>query len=95
MFWLQVRCVSPSRKPKIGNCPVLEIPGFTYPVSCYYLDDVLPMLANYHLPDSNKRPNWRKLVEEGKLVDEVDIQLKTIDENKTEYGMVAAVEWDP
>ena len=49
------------------------------------------MLSNYQLPDANKRPNWRKLVEEGKLVDKADIQLKTIDENKTDYGLIAAV----
>ncbi|XP_051879730.1 ATP-dependent RNA helicase DHX30 isoform X2 [Pristis pectinata] len=28
-----------------GNCPVVTVPGFMYPVKDYYLDDILPMLG--------------------------------------------------
>ncbi|XP_069778183.1 ATP-dependent RNA helicase DHX30 isoform X2 [Narcine bancroftii] len=28
-----------------GNCPVVNVPGFMYPVKDYYLDEILPMLG--------------------------------------------------
>ncbi|XP_072116547.1 ATP-dependent RNA helicase DHX30 isoform X1 [Mobula birostris] len=28
-----------------GNCPVVTVPGFMYPVKDYYLEDILPMLG--------------------------------------------------
>ncbi|XP_036369202.1 ATP-dependent DNA/RNA helicase DHX36 isoform X3 [Octopus sinensis] len=39
-----------------GGAPMINIPGFTYPVKEYYLEDVLEM-TNYQPPEA-KRPKW-------------------------------------
>ncbi|XP_053315426.1 ATP-dependent DNA/RNA helicase DHX36 [Spea bombifrons] len=41
------------------NCPMLHIPGFTYPVKEYLLEDVIEALG-YFPKDSDKRPRWKK-----------------------------------
>lgn len=72
-----------------NHCPVLDIPGFTYPVGCHYLEDIFPLLPNFNLSTSARRLNWKKIVQESKLTDPVDIQMKTIDETKTDYMLIA------
>ncbi|XP_071964340.1 ATP-dependent DNA/RNA helicase DHX36-like [Antedon mediterranea] len=44
-----------------GNCPMLNIPGFTFPVQEYFLEDVLK-LTRYFPPEKAKRfePVWVK-----------------------------------
>ncbi|MEE6501080.1 hypothetical protein FKM82_004056 [Ascaphus truei] len=49
------------------NCPMLHIPGFTFPVKEYLLEDVIEMLR--YLPkDTDKRPQWKKRFMQGRMV---------------------------
>ncbi|XP_053566041.1 ATP-dependent DNA/RNA helicase DHX36 [Bombina bombina] len=41
------------------NCPMLHIPGFTYPVQEYLMEDIIEML-NYIPKDTMRRPPWKK-----------------------------------
>ncbi|XP_069705785.1 ATP-dependent DNA/RNA helicase DHX36 [Periplaneta americana] len=44
-----------------GGCPCLNIPGFTYPVTEYYLEDVLEMTGFViKPPKTNEGPVWTK-----------------------------------
>lgn len=52
-----------------NNCPTLEIPGFTFPVKEFYLEDVLEM-TGFHIQGTNSReivgPKWMKHTRKGK-----------------------------
>ncbi|XP_030622208.1 ATP-dependent DNA/RNA helicase DHX36 [Chanos chanos] len=41
------------------NCPVVHIPGFTYPVKEYLLEDVVEMLR-YWPQSQERRPRWKR-----------------------------------
>ncbi|XP_063298636.1 ATP-dependent DNA/RNA helicase DHX36 isoform X1 [Pelobates fuscus] len=47
------------------NCPMLHIPGFTYPVKEYLLEDIIEMLQ-YFPKDTDKRPKWKKRFMQGR-----------------------------
>jgi ATP-dependent RNA helicase DHX36 len=51
------------------NCPMMNIPGFTFPVKEYYLEDVLEM-TRFQIPNrttvSENRPVWQKHTARGK-----------------------------
>lgn len=47
------------------NCPSLNIPGFTYPVEEYYLEDIVKLL-NFRMNVVNQ-PKWRRYTKSGKL----------------------------
>ncbi|OCT80873.1 ATP-dependent DNA/RNA helicase DHX36 [Xenopus laevis] len=49
------------------NCPMLHIPGFTYPVKEYFLEDVIEMVR-YMPKDSDRRPQWKKRFMQGRMV---------------------------
>ncbi|KAM4772480.1 ATP-dependent DNA/RNA helicase DHX36 [Rhinophrynus dorsalis] len=50
------------------NCPMLHIPGFTFPVKEYLLEDIIEMLQ-YFPKDSNKKPpQWKKRFMQGRMV---------------------------
>ncbi|XP_062105694.1 DExH-box ATP-dependent RNA helicase DExH6-like isoform X2 [Humulus lupulus] len=56
-----------------GGCPIIRVPGFTYPVKTYYLEDVLSILqaeGNNHLDNSILCATRieSELIEEDKLV---------------------------
>lgn len=42
-----------------NDCPMISIPGFTFPVTCFYLEDVLSV-TKYELPKFVERNDWRK-----------------------------------
>ncbi|XP_063061354.1 ATP-dependent DNA/RNA helicase DHX36 [Engraulis encrasicolus] len=42
-----------------GNCPMIHIPGFTYPVQEYLLEDVVEMLR-YQGKNQERRPRWKR-----------------------------------
>ncbi|GCB61548.1 hypothetical protein scyTo_0004115 [Scyliorhinus torazame] len=37
-----------------GNCPIVTVPGFMFPVKDYYLDDLLPMLGKRKITQLNQ-----------------------------------------
>ncbi|TRY69262.1 hypothetical protein TCAL_13343 [Tigriopus californicus] len=53
------------------NCPMLNIPGFTFPVTEYYLEDVLEM-TGFRIPSQSRKasdkpePVWHKHTKRGK-----------------------------
>ncbi|KAG8429744.1 hypothetical protein GDO86_019335, partial [Hymenochirus boettgeri] len=49
------------------NCPMLHIPGFTYPVKEYFLEDVIEMLQ-YSPKDCDRRPQWKKRFMQGRMI---------------------------
>ncbi|XP_041420858.1 ATP-dependent DNA/RNA helicase DHX36 isoform X2 [Xenopus laevis] len=49
------------------NCPMLHIPGFTYPVKEYLLEDVIEMVR-YMPKDSDRRPRWKKRFMQGRMI---------------------------
>ncbi|KAM8954331.1 ATP-dependent DNA/RNA helicase DHX36 [Pelodytes ibericus] len=48
------------------NCPMLHIPGFTYPVKEYLLEDVIEMLR-YFPKNAEKKPQWKKRFMQGHM----------------------------
>uniref|UniRef100_A0A8C4S3W2 RNA helicase n=1 Tax=Erpetoichthys calabaricus TaxID=27687 RepID=A0A8C4S3W2_ERPCA len=49
-----------------GNSPMLHIPGFTFPVKEYFLEDVIEILRYY--PENNDtRPRWKKRFMQGQM----------------------------
>ncbi|XP_060623657.2 ATP-dependent DNA/RNA helicase DHX36 isoform X1 [Anolis sagrei] len=48
------------------NCPMIHIPGFTYPVKEYLLEDVIEMLR-YIPEDTDRRPHWKKRFMQGRI----------------------------
>ncbi|XP_014241790.1 ATP-dependent RNA helicase DHX36-like [Cimex lectularius] len=52
-----------------NNCPTINIPGFTYPVKEYYLEDVIEMLRFQYSTKRNKQRKAKKTeLEETKLL---------------------------
>ncbi|XP_043926451.1 ATP-dependent DNA/RNA helicase DHX36 [Protopterus annectens] len=49
-----------------GNCPMVHIPGFTFPVREYLLEDVLEMLR-YCPKQRQTKPSWKRRFIQGKL----------------------------
>ncbi|XKL60293.1 hypothetical protein PGB90_001309 [Kerria lacca] len=47
-----------------NNCPVIEVPGITFPVTTYFLEDIVELLDFDPLPDTKKRKNKNKKDEE-------------------------------
>ncbi|PSN56785.1 ATP-dependent RNA helicase DHX36 [Blattella germanica] len=50
-----------------GNCPCINIPGFTYPVKEYYLEDVLEMTRFVIKPAPETNAKWKKFTKFGKI----------------------------
>ncbi|KAM5163257.1 ATP-dependent DNA/RNA helicase DHX36 [Mantella aurantiaca] len=50
-----------------SNCPMLHIPGFTFPVKEYLLEDVIEMLR-YSPKDKDCRPQWKRRFMQGRMV---------------------------
>ncbi|XP_030071962.1 ATP-dependent DNA/RNA helicase DHX36 [Microcaecilia unicolor] len=49
-----------------GNCPMIHIPGFTYPVAEYFLEDIINMIR--YFPESkNQRPPWKRGFMQGRM----------------------------
>ncbi|KAH0624092.1 hypothetical protein JD844_007453 [Phrynosoma platyrhinos] len=48
------------------NCPMIHIPGFTYPVKEYLLEDVIEMLR-YIPENTDHRPHWKKRFMQGHI----------------------------
>ena len=53
-----------------NNCPTINIPGFTFPVKEFYLEDVLEM-TNYRFKESFRKPRqnaqkWHKYTKKGR-----------------------------
>ncbi|KAK1168498.1 ATP-dependent DNA/RNA helicase DHX36 [Acipenser oxyrinchus oxyrinchus] len=48
------------------NCPMIHIPGFTYPVKEYLLEDVIEMLR-YCPQNQDGRPKWKKRFMQGQM----------------------------
>uniref|UniRef100_A0A803TTD1 RNA helicase n=1 Tax=Anolis carolinensis TaxID=28377 RepID=A0A803TTD1_ANOCA len=48
------------------NCPMIHIPGFTYPVKEYLLEDVIEMLR-YIPENTDRRPHWKKRFMQGRI----------------------------
>uniref|UniRef100_A0A7I4A4A1 RNA helicase n=1 Tax=Physcomitrium patens TaxID=3218 RepID=A0A7I4A4A1_PHYPA len=44
-----------------NNCPVVRVPGFTFPVQTYYLEDVLALTENQQSSNQNGRNSEKKL----------------------------------
>ncbi|KAH7533694.1 hypothetical protein FEM48_Zijuj04G0158700 [Ziziphus jujuba var. spinosa] len=57
-----------------GGCPIIRVPGFTYPVKTFYLEDVLSILRS---PENNHLSNTMLSVpsEESKLTEEDKLAL--------------------
>uniref|UniRef100_A0A8C5MGJ1 ATP-dependent DNA/RNA helicase DHX36 n=1 Tax=Leptobrachium leishanense TaxID=445787 RepID=A0A8C5MGJ1_9ANUR len=49
-----------------NGCPMLHIPGFTYPVKEYLLEDIMEMLR-YFPKDTDKRPKWKRRFMQGRI----------------------------
>ncbi|KAL2095688.1 hypothetical protein ACEWY4_007836 [Coilia grayii] len=49
-----------------GNCPMIHIPGFTYPVQEYLLEDVVEMLR-YQAKKQERRPRWKRGFMQGQV----------------------------
>ncbi|XP_018426680.1 PREDICTED: ATP-dependent RNA helicase DHX36 [Nanorana parkeri] len=49
------------------KCPMLHIPGFTFPVKEYLLEDVIEMLR-YSPKDKDSRPQWKKRFMQGRMM---------------------------
>ncbi|XP_075058122.1 ATP-dependent DNA/RNA helicase DHX36 [Mixophyes fleayi] len=49
------------------RCPMLHIPGFTYPVKEYLLEDIIEMLK-YSPKDKDCRPQWKKRFMQGHMI---------------------------
>lgn len=49
-----------------NNCPMLHIPGFTYPVQEYLLEDIIEMLG-YFPKNIDKRPKWKRRFMQGRI----------------------------
>ncbi|KAG7470975.1 hypothetical protein MATL_G00119570 [Megalops atlanticus] len=49
-----------------GNCPMIHIPGFTYPVKEYLLEDVVEMLR-YRPQTQDRRPRWKRRFMQGQM----------------------------
>ncbi|XP_068136975.1 ATP-dependent DNA/RNA helicase DHX36 [Hyperolius riggenbachi] len=49
------------------NCPMLHIPGFTFPVKEYLLEDIIEMLR-YTSQDKDNRPKWNKRFMQGRMM---------------------------
>uniref|UniRef100_A0A8C9W7N7 RNA helicase n=1 Tax=Scleropages formosus TaxID=113540 RepID=A0A8C9W7N7_SCLFO len=49
-----------------GNCPMIHIPGFTYPVKEYLLEDVVQMLR-YRPQSQDRRPKWKRRFMQGQM----------------------------
>ncbi|XP_010778796.1 ATP-dependent RNA helicase DHX36-like, partial [Notothenia coriiceps] len=41
------------------NCPVIHIPGLTFPVEEFLLEDIVEM-TSYRPKNSDRRPSWKK-----------------------------------
>ncbi|KAG9348145.1 hypothetical protein JZ751_001880 [Albula glossodonta] len=48
------------------NCPMIHIPGFTYPVKEYLLEDVVEMLR-YRPQSQDRRPRWKRRFMQGQM----------------------------
>ncbi|XP_041118998.1 ATP-dependent DNA/RNA helicase DHX36 [Polyodon spathula] len=48
------------------NCPMIHIPGFTYPVKEYLMEDVIEMLR-YCPQNQDRRPKWKKRFMQGQM----------------------------
>ncbi|KAJ1088168.1 hypothetical protein NDU88_001327 [Pleurodeles waltl] len=48
------------------NCPMMHIPGFTFPVKEYLLEDVIEMLR-YSPENRDRRPSWKKGFMQGRI----------------------------
>ncbi|KAM4694583.1 ATP-dependent DNA/RNA helicase DHX36 [Discoglossus pictus] len=51
------------------NCPMLHIPGFTYPVQEYLLEDIIEMI-NYFPKDTARRPQWKRRFMQGHVINQ-------------------------
>lgn len=52
------------------RCPIIHIPGFTYPVSKFYLEDIIE-ITRFHFPPPPKLPtNWKKHLKPNKEIKE-------------------------
>ncbi|KAG5269044.1 hypothetical protein AALO_G00197670 [Alosa alosa] len=49
-----------------GNCPMIHIPGFTYPVQEYLLEDVVEMIR-YRPQKKEHRPRWKRGFMQGQV----------------------------
>ncbi|KAH0534883.1 ATP-dependent DNA/RNA helicase DHX36 [Cotesia glomerata] len=50
------------------RCPIVHIPGFTYPVSKFYLEDIIE-ITRFHFPPPPKLPtNWKKHLKPNKEI---------------------------
>uniref|UniRef100_A0A8D0B798 ATP-dependent DNA/RNA helicase DHX36 n=1 Tax=Salvator merianae TaxID=96440 RepID=A0A8D0B798_SALMN len=49
-----------------GNCPMIHIPGFTYPVKEYFLEDVIEKLR-YIPENTDRRAHWKKRFMQGRV----------------------------
>lgn len=49
------------------NCPMLHIPGFTFPVKEYLLEDIIQMLR-YSPKNKDSRPQWKKRFMQGRMM---------------------------
>lgn len=50
-----------------GKCPMLHIPGFTFPVKEYLLEDVIEMLR-YSPKDKDRKPQWKNRFMQGRMI---------------------------
>ncbi|KAM9316510.1 ATP-dependent DNA/RNA helicase DHX36 [Gastrophryne carolinensis] len=50
-----------------NNCPMLHIPGFTFPVKEYLLEDVVEMLR-YSPKNNERKPRWKRRFMQGSMV---------------------------
>ncbi|MFT7803156.1 ATP-dependent RNA helicase DHX36 [Arapaima gigas] len=48
------------------NCPMIHIPGFTYPVKEYLLEDIVQMLR-YRPQSQDRRPKWKRRFMQGQM----------------------------
>nr|XP_023677862.1 ATP-dependent RNA helicase DHX36 [Paramormyrops kingsleyae] len=48
------------------KCPMIHIPGFTYPVTEYLLEDVVEMLR-YRPQSQDRRPRWKRRFMQGQM----------------------------
>ncbi len=94
-------------KTKQGQAPIISIPGFTYPISEYYLEDVLEMtrISSDSLETRQKGKKSKSMKEEeAKKKEELQMiysgyspqtrdVLSSINEEKIDFGVLETLVW--
>uniref|UniRef100_T1IZC6 RNA helicase n=1 Tax=Strigamia maritima TaxID=126957 RepID=T1IZC6_STRMM len=66
-----------------GDCPVLNIPGFTFPVQQIFLEDALEMMNYRKHPDhAKKKGNWRNKQADVEQRQNMDVFLRNLSPEK-------------